>query len=110
MSTYLQELSLSPEERKQRWIHGPHEAFRAKARRNIFMSISIFCFHNQPLNGYYFEFGCHKARTMRLAWDCFHSRYDWTYVAFDSFECLPGMDPSDSMLLWMNVASRRRAT
>ena len=96
----LQRLSVMDAEKKHKWIHGPHETFRAKARRNIFMSISIFCFHNQPLNGYYFEFGCHKARTMRLAWDCFHSLYDWTYVAFDSFEGLPEMDPSDSMPIW----------
>lgn len=95
-----QDLSLSQDRRKQEWIHGPHEAFRAEARRSIFMSISIFCFHNQPLNGYYFEFGSHKARTMRLAWDCFHSLYDWTYVAFDSFEGLPEMDPADSMPIW----------
>lgn len=92
--------ALSAEERKQRWIYGPHEAFRAEARRGIFMSISIFCFHNQPLNGYYLEFGCHKARTMRLAWDTFHSLYDWNYVAFDSFEGLPEMDPADSMPIW----------
>ncbi|HEV2961896.1 MAG TPA: hypothetical protein VG649_08750, partial [Candidatus Angelobacter sp.] len=76
---------------KHQWLCGPHEAFRAKMRHSIFMSISIFAYHNQPLNGYYFEFGCHKARTMRLAWDIFHSLYDWTYVAFDSFEGLPEM-------------------
>ncbi len=85
---------------KHKWIHGPHEAFRAKARHNLFMSISIFAFHNQLLNGYYLEFGSHKARTMRLAWDTFHSLYDWTYVAFDSFEGLPEMDPSGSMPIW----------
>src|SRR6267378_4224885 len=96
----LQRPSLSREEIKHQWIHGPHEAFRAQARRSIFMSISIFCYHIQPLNGYYLEFGCHKARTMRLAWDTFHSLYDWDYVAFDSFEGLPEMEPSDSMPLW----------
>ncbi|HEY6352085.1 MAG TPA: TylF/MycF/NovP-related O-methyltransferase [Candidatus Angelobacter sp.] len=96
----LQNLFLSDRQQKQKWILGPHEAFRAKSRLGIFMSISIFCYHNQPINGYYFEFGCHKARTMRLAWDTFHSLYDWTYVAFDSFEGLPEMDPADSMPLW----------
>lgn len=96
----LQHPPLSREEIKHQWIHGPHEAFRAQARRSIFMSISIFCYHNQPLNGYYLEFGCHKARTMRLAWDTFHSLYDWDYVAFDSFEGLPEMEPLDSMPLW----------
>ncbi|HEV3317482.1 MAG TPA: TylF/MycF/NovP-related O-methyltransferase [Candidatus Angelobacter sp.] len=37
---------------------------------------------------------------MRLAWDMFHSLYDWTYVAFDSFEGLPEMDPFDTMPIW----------
>jgi hypothetical protein len=37
---------------------------------------------------------------MRLAWDMFHSLYDWTYVAFDSFEGLPEMDAADSMPIW----------
>jgi O-methyltransferase len=100
MNERLQGLSLSLDKRKQEWILGPHEAFRARARQDVFMSISIFCFHNQPIDGYYFEFGCHKARTMRLAWDTFHSLYDWTFVAFDSFEGLPEMDPADSMPIW----------
>jgi O-methyltransferase len=100
MIDQLQKPISDAEEKKQQWIYGPHETFRAQARRSIFMSISIFCFHNQPLNGYYFEFGCHKARTMRLAWDTFNSLYDWTYVAFDSFEGLPEMDAADSMPIW----------
>jgi O-methyltransferase len=100
MNERLQGLSLSLDERKREWILGPHEAFRARARQDVFMSISIFCFHNQPIDGYYFEFGCHKARTMRLAWDMFHSLYDWTFVAFDSFEGLPEMDAADSMPIW----------
>jgi hypothetical protein len=91
---------LTTDEKKHDWIHGPHEAFRAQNRRSIFMSISIFCFHNQPINGSYFEFGCHPTRIMRLAWDCFHSLYDWTYVAFDSCEWLPEIDPVDSMPIW----------
>jgi O-methyltransferase len=96
----LQVVSVSQDRRRREWLDGPHEAFRARARQDIFMSISIFCFHNQPIDGYYFEFGCHKARTMRLAWDTFHSLYDWTYVAFDSFEGLPEMDPADSTPIW----------
>ena len=102
MADVLQELSLSLDldKGKREWILGPHESFRARARHDVFMSISIFCFHNQPIDGYYFEFGCHKARTMRLAWDTFHSLYDWTFVAFDSFEGLPEMDAADSMPMW----------
>ena len=102
MTDVLQQLSLSLDldKGKREWILGPHESFRARARHDVFMSISIFCFHNQPIDGYYFEFGCHKARTMRLAWDTFHSLYNWTYVAFDSFEGLPEMDAADSMPIW----------
>jgi len=102
MTDVLQQLSLSLDldKEKREWILGPHESFRARARHDVFMSISIFCFHNQPIDGYYFEFGCHKARTMRLAWDTFHSLYDWTFVAFDSFEGLPEMDAADSMPIW----------
>lgn len=100
MTDSLQGVSLSQDRRRREWLEGPHEAFRARARHDLFMSMSIFCFHNQPINGYYFEFGCHKARTMRLAWDTFHSLYDWTFVAFDSFEGLPEMDPADSMPIW----------
>src|SRR5215510_952279 len=85
---------------KQEWLLGPHESFRGERRRGIFMSISAFCFHNQPIDGYYFEFGCHKARTMRLAWDAFHVLYDWTYVAFDSFQGLPEMAEDDRMPIW----------
>lgn len=100
MIDHLHEISPSQDRRRQEWLDGPHEAFRTKARRSIFMSISIFCYHNQPIDGYYFEFGCHKARTMRLAWDTLRSLHDWTYVAFDSFEGLPEMDPADSMPVW----------
>jgi O-methyltransferase len=100
MPESLQNRFRSEEERKQQWLWGPHEAFRAQARIGIFMSISVFCYHNQIMDGYYFEFGCHRARTMRHAWDAFHALYNWTYVAFDSFEGLPEMDALDSAPLW----------
>jgi hypothetical protein len=32
---------------------------------------------------------------MRLAWDCFHHLFDWTFVAFDSFEGLPAVEEND---------------
>jgi O-methyltransferase len=96
----LRKRLFSDESLKQKWLLGPHEAFRGEQRRGIFRSISVFCYHNQPIDGYYFEFGCHKARTMRLAWDAFHALYDWTYVAFDSFEGLPEMDGIDRMPIW----------
>jgi len=106
MTDSLQKVSLSrgisllQDRGRSEWLEGPYAAFRARVRHDLFMSMSVFCFHNQPIDGYYFEFGCHKARTMRLAWDAFHPLYDWTFVAFDSFEGLPEMDPADSMPIW----------
>jgi hypothetical protein len=50
------------------------------------------------------EFGCHKARTMRLAWDVCHCEHDWTYVGFDSFEGLPEIQEIDKMPIWKKGA------
>jgi O-methyltransferase len=59
------------------------------------MSIARFAHINRPIEGCYFEFGCHEANTMRLAWDCFHHLFDWDYIAFDSFEGLPEVEDDD---------------
>ncbi len=85
---------------KARWMRDEYDRFRTEARKRIFMSIAVFCHHNQPINGYYFEFGCHGARTMRMAYDAFHVLYDWTYVAFDSFEGLPDITEIDRMQIF----------
>lgn len=80
------------------------DQFRSDSRRDVFRSIAIFCRHNGPLHGYYMEFGCHKARTMRLAWDVCHGEHDWTYVGFDSFEGLPEIQEIDKMPIWKKGA------
>jgi hypothetical protein len=46
------------------------------------------------------EFGCNKARTMRLAWEVCHCEHNWTYVGFDSFEGLPEIQAVDEMPIW----------
>jgi len=74
--------------------------FRSDSRRNLFRSIAIFCRHNGPMDGYYMEFGCHTAQTMRLAWDVCHHEHNWTYVGFDSFEGLPEIQEIDKMPIW----------
>lgn len=66
-----------------------HEAFRDRQREHLFFNIARFCFLNKLTDGYYLEFGCHKARTMRLAWEHTGPIFDWTYVGFDSFAGLP---------------------
>ena len=66
----------------------------------IFASITRFCIANRPINGYYFEFGCHSATTMRMAYEYFHHLLDWNYVAFDSFEGLPEIQEIDRQEIW----------
>jgi O-methyltransferase len=90
----------SREAYRARWIRRHYDPFRARMRQQIFSSIAVFCYHNQPIEGWYFEFGCHKGRTMRAAWDAFHALYDFTYVAFDSFEGLPELEGIDRMPIW----------
>ncbi|NGO41434.1 TylF/MycF/NovP-related O-methyltransferase [Streptomyces ureilyticus] len=64
-------------------------------RRNTFLAASRHCELNAVTTGYYFEFGCHNARTFRLAYDAFSPLHDFTYVAFDSFEGLPDVTGID---------------
>jgi hypothetical protein len=64
------------------------------------MSIARFAHINRPIDGYYMEFGCHEANTMRRAFDCFRHLFDWTYVAFDSFEGLPEIAEIDRQEIW----------
>ena len=85
---------------REQFLATTYEAFRKEARRHVFLSISVYHHQNQPVDGYYFEFGCHKGRTMRLAWDAFHALFDRTYVGFDSFEGLPPVAPHDRMPIW----------
>jgi O-methyltransferase len=93
--------ALDPERRAYlRWVRGDYDRFAQAERARILLSIARFCHINRPLRGYYFEFGCHGANTMRLAWR--HSRhlFDWTYVAFDSFEGLPEIGEVDKQEIW----------
>lgn len=64
------------------------------------MSCARFLNINRPIGGYYFEFGCHGAFTMRTAWDTFHRLFDLTYVGFDSFEGLPEIATIDRQEIW----------
>jgi O-methyltransferase len=84
----------------RRWVRDEYGRFGRGERERILLSIARFCHINRPMRGYYFEFGCHGANTMRLAWR--HSRhlFDWTYVAFDSFEGLPEIGEIDKQEIW----------
>ena len=78
-----------------KWVREQYTVFGRGERRQIFMSIARFAHINRPIEGYYMEFGSHEANTMRLAWDCFKHLFNWTFIAFDSFEGLPKMEDFD---------------
>lgn len=82
------------------WIRNVYSKFGQDQRWQIFMSIARFAHINRPIDGYYMEFGCHEANTMRKAYDCFHHLFDWTCVAFDSFEGLPEIGEIDEQDIW----------
>ncbi|MBI3443919.1 MAG: hypothetical protein HY055_00760 [Magnetospirillum sp.] len=76
---------IDPEARAHRvWLRDHYSRFGVQIREQVFLSIARFCHINRPIEGYYFEFGCHSARTMKLCWKHTNHLFDWTYVAFDS--------------------------
>lgn len=81
--------------RRYRWIANTYSRFGKNNRKNIFLGISRFLHINRPIEGYYFEFGCNEANTIRIAYDSFKNLFKLTYVAFDSFEGLPEPDNND---------------
>jgi O-methyltransferase len=85
---------------RARWIRYEYSRFAKERRREIFLDIAFFAHANRPIDGYYFEFGCFEANTMRMAFDCFHHLLDWHYVAFDSFEGLPQIGEIDKQVIW----------
>lgn len=86
--------------RKGRWIRREYWQFGQDQRSYVFMSIARFLHINRPVPGYYFEFGCNEANTMRKAWDHFQHLFDFTYVGFDSFEGLPEIAEVDKQPIW----------
>lgn len=77
-----------------------YEGFALAERRRVFMSIARFAKINRPTGDYYFEFGCHEANTMRMAWDCFDPLLPFTYCGFDSFEGFPVIAEIDRQEIW----------
>ena len=86
--------------KSRKWIRNVYTKFGLEQRRSMFLSISRYCQINRPITGYYFEFGCHGANTMRIAYDSFHYLHNFTYVAFDSFEGLPEISAIDEQEIW----------
>lgn len=83
-----------------KWVREVYTEFGREERRRIFLSIARFLHLNRPITGYYFEFGCNEANTIRMAWNAFHHLFDLTYVGFDSFEGLPEISEIDRQAIW----------
>ncbi len=86
--------------RHSRWVRNTYSKFGHDQRRLIFLSAARFLHINRPITGYYLEFGCNEAKTMRMAWDNFQYLFDFTYVGFDSFEGLPEIAKIDEQENW----------
>jgi len=96
----LHRLPGSEHRRRQAWLWHEYRAFAQQQRKHMFMSTARFLHINRPVPGYYFEFGCHSANTIRLAFDSYRWLFDFTYVGFDSFEGLPEIGAIDRQAIW----------
>lgn len=85
---------------QRKWVKNEYREHTHDMMRFTFLSIARFAHINRPIKGYYFEFGSHEGRTMRLAWKHFQYLFDWDYVAFDSFEGLPEIEEIDQLPIW----------
>lgn len=83
-----------------KWVRETYVEFGRHQRRQIFLSAARFLHINRPIEGYYLEFGCNEANTVRMAWDAFHYLFDFTYIGFDSFEGLPEITNIDEQKIW----------
>lgn len=82
------------------WLRNEYSRFAMDQRERIFLAASRFAHINRPLEGYYFEFGCHGANTMRMAWKHTRNLHQWTFVGFDSFQGLPSIAAEDEQTIW----------
>jgi O-methyltransferase len=88
---------------KDIWFETEYQPFDLGSREKFYLSATHFLYTNfeeRLANGYYFEFGCYKGRTMRFCWRHTRHNFNFTYVAFDSFEGLPEPDPVDAHPGW----------
>jgi hypothetical protein len=96
----VQNLPWTRSGRHNRWVRHTYFKFGQDQRKLIFLSAARFLHINRPISGYYFEFGCNEANTMRMAYDNFRFLFDFTYVGFDSFEGLPEIAKIDEQENW----------
>jgi hypothetical protein len=66
-----------------------NQTFRQKQKMSFFQKTFDFLYGNN-INGSYFEFGCHRARTFRFALrESIIKNMNMDFYAFDSFQGLP---------------------
>jgi O-methyltransferase len=85
---------------RRKWVTDVFARENWARRERLFLTVAQFVHANKPIDGYYFEFGCNNANTMRLAYDSFHRLVDWHYVGFDSFEGFPEIQEIDKQAVW----------
>ncbi|NEW91521.1 hypothetical protein [Rhodopseudomonas sp. BR0M22] len=83
----LQAPLLSP---RARWVRDSYLEHVAQERKFLFLCMARFANVNRPIDGYYMEFGCFGAGTMRLAYDNFH----YLTCLLVSFVCVAAPRPS----------------
>lgn len=78
-----------------------NQANRQMGKYQMFVSAMDFIGENR-VHGDYFEFGCHRCRTFRMALTEArrHNLDDMNFLAFDSFEGLPEVQSAPSVDIW----------
>jgi O-methyltransferase len=87
------------------WIRRHYTPHGLAIKEFAILSIARQLNINRPIEGYWFEFGCCDANTMRMAWK--HTRYlfNLTYVGFDSFQGFPDIHEIDRQAIWVRGGS-----
>lgn len=96
----IRRIPFTPQYQAHLWVKTEYMEFAHQNLRYLFLSIARFAHINRPITGYYFEFGSHEGRTMRLAWKHFQHLFKWDFIAFDSFAGLPDIEDIDKQAIW----------
>jgi len=83
---------------------------RYNERQRFFSQTWDYLRCREQLKGDYYEFGCHKAKTFRMALtECSLRNIEWMdFYAFDSFKGLPELKDEDDDLIWEKGAFKTK--
>ena len=82
------------------WKNYIYSKYYDRELQKMFLATSAHLWNNRILKGYYFEFGCFSGKTMTFAWNTLRHRFDYEYIAFDSFEGMPKTEASINKGIW----------